>query len=261
MCIYNTEMKDVAVIILTKNNSSMFKECVDSIFTHTKNVNVKLYIGDTGSTDDQFQLYKDILKKYKSNIKQYIKLGEYHFAKNHNWIIQNLVDEDHILFCNDDIVLKNNSVSKMLDKLGDNIGTVGCKLLYPDMTIQHAGHLHIKPNDSANINGYNVTHKFLKHQDKHIETCIVDGNTFAFCLVNRQTFLKVGRLNELYSNCFEDVGFCLSCSRTNFKHICVGDAICLHHESVSRKKTGTYISQRDVDLIRHDLYTYYKFKK
>jgi len=248
----------ISIIILTKNNFSMFKDCVDSIFKHTSYENFSLYIGDTGSDDDQLELYQEYLKQYKGYVKGYVIFDYYHFPKNNNWIIENIATgSDYILFCNDDIVLQNDAISLMMKHVDDSVGTIGCKLLYPNNTIQHAGHLHIIPNNRDSINHYNVTHKLLNEPDRDIETCTVDGNTFAFCLVNTHTFLQMGRLNESYEHCFEDVGFCISCSRSNLKHLCIGNAVCIHHESISRRKLSTYISSSDINLFRNNIHNFY----
>jgi len=63
------------------------------------------------------------------------------------------------------------------------------------------------------------------------------GNTFAFCMTERDTYNKVGGLNEEYIQCFEDVEYNVNCTLNKKKHKFIGPVSCYHHESLTRKKT------------------------
>ena len=251
-------MSKVAVIILTKNNFDVFKKCVDSIVKYNTYNDIELFIGDTGSNESQF----DKLKQYIKNIpydKQLIRYNHYNFAENNNWIVNNMFnDHEYILFCNDDIEFRCDVITEMLNHTSSNVATIGCKLLFPNDTIQHAGHLHIKPSiDSHQAVDYNITHRLLGQPDQQIETQQVDGNTFALCLVSCKIYKQLNMLNETYEHCFEDADFCIKASKKSFKHVCVGDVSCLHHESLTRKKQSTYISHTDFKMLQQQLYNLY----
>lgn len=249
-------MNNIAIIILTKNNVDVFKQCVDSISKHNTHDNVSLYVGDTGSDESQFKRLKKYLKTVPFT-KQLIRFDYYNFARNHNWIIENVLDleEDYILFCNDDIELRGDSIVEMLKHAADDVATIGCKLLFPNNTIQHAGHLHVPPPDTHNSpEYYNITHRLLNQPDREIETQHVEGNTFAFCLVKRDTFNDLHMFDEYYEHCFEDADFCIRATQSGLKHVCVGEACCTHHESLSRKRNAVYISVADMNKIRRQLF-------
>ena len=251
-------MPSVAIIILTKNNFDVFKSCVDSIINYNTHDDIELFVGDTGSDQQQFDKLKCYLKDAPIK-KQFIKFDYYNFAKNHNWIVSNMINNhEYILFCNDDIEFKCDVIASMMNHVDPVVATIGCKLLFPDGTIQHAGHLHVNPPASHNQStNYNITHRLLGQPDQQIETQHVHGNTFALCLVNRKIYEQLNMLNEIYDHCFEDADFCIRATRQKFKHVCVGDVECLHHESVTRKKQSTYMSHADVKMIRQQLYNLY----
>ncbi len=244
-------MESIAVIILTKNNFEVIKKCLDSFKNINTYNNIKFYIGDTGSTDEQYEQLVSFCNEFKYD-KEILKFNYYNFAKNHNWIIENRVKENFILFCNDDIELINDAVLLLKENWEDGLGTVGCKLLYLNNTIQHGGHVHIK-----NHNQVDVSHKHLQQPNKKLDTEYNVGNTFAFALTKKDVYLSVGGLNSIYKKCFEDVEFCLSCSKENLKHKFVGLAECYHAESISRKKLDSTIDMNDVIRIKKQLKKFY----
>lgn len=234
-------MDSIAVVILTKNNFDILKNCLDSFKEKNSFTNVKFYIGDTGSTNKELVRLNNYCKNlpYKKEI---IKFNYYNFSKNYNWIIKNRVTEDFVLFCNDDIELKTDALSIMYKKYSTDIGTLGCKLLFPDNTIQHAGQIHCF-NEAQNV--YFATHDLYKERDRILPDKYCSGNTFAFCLIKREIFLNLDCLNEKYKQCYEDVDFNIKCTLKNLKHKFVGDAVCYHHESVTRKKN--FVDEIDIE--------------
>lgn len=226
-------MDSVAIIILTKNNFEVIKKCLNSFKEKNTYTNIKFYIGDTGSDKDclsNLENYLDSLN-YK---KELLKFNYYNFAKNHNWIIKNRVKERFILFCNDDIELIDDPLPVFINNWESNLGTMGCKLLFSNNTIQHAGQKHII-NEKNYV--WTASHKLYKQPNQKLEIEYNVGNTFAFCMTERDTYDRVGGLNEDYIQCFEDVEYNINCSLNKMKHKFIGPVSCYHHESLSRKKT------------------------
>ena len=240
-------MESIAVIILTKNNFNVIKNCLNSFENINTYNNIKFYIGDTGSTDEQYKQLVSFCEEFKYD-KEILKFNYNNFAKNHNWIIKNRVKEDFILFCNDDIELINDALSIIKDNWESGVATIGCKLLFPNNKIQHGGHTHFESN-----NDVWVSHKWLHQDDKELPTDYNVGNTFAFALTKRDIYLSLGGLNEAYKRCFEDVEFCINCLKENYKHKFVGHAKCYHIESVSRKKLSSAFDNGDSNRIKTKL--------
>lgn len=246
-------MESVAVIILTKDNIDVLFHCLDSFILKNTYKNIKFYIGDTGSTTSNLKIIENYLQSFPYK-KEFIKFSYYNFSKNNNWIINNRVKEKYVLLCNNDITLKNDALTLMVNEIEEGVSTIGCKLLYPDNTIQHGGHIHFYNSSS---NQYEVTHKNLREPDKKLPHEYNVGNTFAFSLIKKEVYDSINGLNESYEHCFEDVDFCIESSIKKYKHKFVGSAICFHHESLTRKNMNTYISSKDIYKIRKKLYNLY----
>lgn len=226
-------MDSVAIIILTKNNFDVIKRCLDSFKEKNTYTNIKFYIGDTGSDKECLSELENYLHSFNFK-KEFLKFNYYNFAKNHNWIIKNRVKERFILFCNDDIELIDDSLFSFIKSWEPDLGTIGCKLLFPDNTIQHAGQVHVIDKKRYI---WTAGHKLYKQPDKKLEIEYNVGNTFAFCMTERDTYNKVGGLNEEYTQCFEDVDYNVNCILNKKRHKFIGPVSCYHHESLSRKKT------------------------
>lgn len=231
----------VGIVILTKGNVPMLLDCLQSIKNHTK-LTYNIYIGDTGSTRDEIkQIIEFIQKEFASRNVHLHSFNRYNFAKCNNHLVNNYVTDEYILLCNNDIVLQNSSIDIMYGKLQshDNVGTVGCRLLYPDKTIQHAGQLVTISRNWATGRGHlAATHRGLRTNNQYKSWEEVVGNTGGFLLVSREIYQSVGGLNEKYKECFEDVEFNLQMIKLGRKNMYTDEAICLHYESVTRGKNG-----------------------
>lgn len=252
-------MDSVGIVILTKDNFNVIKRCLDSFEDKNSYDNVKFYIGDTGSTEENYNKLSNYIKEFKYTTK-IVKFNYYHFAKNNNWIVKNLVKEKFILFCNDDIELIDDSITNLVKNWAEDLGTVGCKLLFSNNTIQHGGQMHI-----INKKDYvwSAGHKYYGEPDKELGIEYNVGNTFAFCLTTKKVFDLVNGIPEIFKRCFEDVLYNINCSKNNLKHKFVGNTSCYHHESVTRKKEdkNDYMSVRDFTLLKLEMQEFYKKHK
>ena len=179
----------VAVIIPTKGNVEMLKECVDSFYIHCNPELFDIFIADTGSTDDEKETLKSNIKDY-NNIKL-IEYDYYNFAKINNDVVKNHVTDEYefLLFCNNDIKLLNNVIYGMLNifKTTPKVGTVGCRLHFEDNTIQHDGILcfidknnHLQIGHQSLLSYYNFSNITRK----------VIGSTAALIIIKKYLFIK-----------------------------------------------------------------------
>jgi GT2 family glycosyltransferase len=249
-------MDSVAIIILTKNNFEVIKKCLDSFKEKNTYTNIKFYIGDTGSDKDCLSNLENYLHSFDYK-KELLKFNYYNYSKNHNWIIKNRVKEEFILFCNDDIELINDALTLMMQESEPNIGSIGCKLLFPNKKIQHAGQIHAISKENSLLS---VGHKLYAQADRELGTEYNVGNTGAFCITRTQVYIDIGGLNENYISSFEDVEYNINCSLKGLKHKFVGKAICFHHESLTKKsnlKTGSKQHPNDWALLKTKLLELY----
>lgn len=230
----------IAIIILNKSNNKMLFECLDSIRSKTQFTNYHIYIGDTGSSNNEINEIKEYSKKYFGHTKNIslIQFNYYNFAKNNNEIIKKYIrDENLILFCNNDIILIDDCISeavKMYERNSEKIGTIGFKLLFKDESIQHAGQILIMNSNNQFVQ---VTHRGLRQNKNLFSTRErVIGNTMALLLTPKKIFDEIGGLSEKYIDCFEDVQYNLQCILNDKHNIYIGDKVAWHYESQTRDR-------------------------
>ena len=223
----------VAVIIPTKGNIEMLKECVDSFYIHCNSGLFDIFIADTGSTDDEKETLKSKIKNY-NNIKL-IEYDYYNFAKINNDVVKNHVTDEYefLLFCNNDIKLLNNVIYGMLNifKTTPKVGTIGCRLHFEDNTIQHDGVICLfdsKQNLLISHHGLNSYYNFSNNNRKIL------GSTAALLIIKKEVFIKCGYFNENYTTCFEDVELNLKCLMLGLDNYCNSNLVSYHYESQTR---------------------------
>ena len=149
------------------------------------------------------------------------------------------------MFLNDDIELKDNFVenaSSLLEK--QQVGFVGCKLLRPDETIQHAGVIAFV-DKIGNLIG--PAHYLYNHKDsKDTEDWTPLAVTGACMMCRRELFNSLGGLNEEYEEGFQDFDICVRAVIDNKINVCLNSCSQLHEESATRNK---HVLQHDSDLL------------
>lgn len=258
----------VDVIILTKDKTEYLFKCLDSIRNNT-NIDHHIYIGDTGSSDDSINKIVQYCKQHypEKNI-SLIRYNYYSFAKNNNHIVNNHSTSDVVLFCNNDIEFTDPCVDEMYKVIVDNdkIGSVGCKLVFPNGTVQHAGQVawtEEKQNEEwskyFDKDKLEVSHRGIGQQDTSnlfSSRDSVMGNTGAMMMINKQVFVDVGGFPEEYMECFEDVELNMRLKLAGYNNTYIGYVKATHHESTTRGKDRTAIMKLESDYL-NNLFPYW----
>ena len=236
-----TEPK-LAIIIPTKGKLELLFNCIDSILEISKYSNYIVYIADTGSTDDEKTELKEYIKK--SDKIRLIEYDYYNFAEINNNVIENHIDKDSelILFCNNDIKLINDAISRMVKVYIEkkNVGTVGCRLHFENGKIQHAGVIIWQDKEGR----YLITHKGINSCYNYSENNIINqwGSTGGFLLIKKELFISMGKFTKT-SECFEDVILNISTLANGYDNYFVGNAVCYHYESQTRNDSELKIKR------------------
>jgi GT2 family glycosyltransferase len=146
-----------------------------------------------------------------------------------------------LLFMNNDIELlhKNWLEEMVVQAIREDIGCVGAKLYYPNMTIQHAGvivglwgcaghsHKHFEYTDDGYMNRLNVVQNYT-------------AVTAACMAVRKTVFNEVDGFNEKdLTIAFNDVDLCLKIQAKGYRNLWTPYAEMIHHESSSRGSEDT----------------------
>lgn len=236
---------ELDIIILTKGRVDYLTKCINSILAKTSKTKYHVHVCDTGSDEVDFKKIVNLLQsKFKEtkNVSLH-KFDYYNFAKINNAVVSEHCEAPVILFCNNDVELIDNCIDRMYHEIQatSNIGTVGCRLLYKNGKVQHAGQTafthnppgwHHQPSPKLEVThrGIGTTHRYRDREE-------VVGNTAALMMIKRQVFYNIGGFVEHYKECFEDVQLNMESIINGYTNIYLDCVQAYHSESVTRTKT------------------------
>lgn len=245
----------VSIIIPNKDNSSILKNCIDSILDKTHYSNFEIIIVENNSTENEtFEFYQQ-LEKLDDRIKVVTWEGTgFNFATINNFGVEKSSGE-YLLFLNNDTeIITPDWLSILLGLCQQpEVGAVGAKLLYPDMLIQHAGVVvqgigagHLALNLPGNTPGYLNT---------ICSTHEVSAVTGACTMVERAIFNEVGGFDERYAVAFNDVDLCMKIREAGKLVLYTPLVELIHYESLSRgyetSKAHWVRFQKETMLLRY----------
>jgi len=222
-----------SIIVLNKDNPHLIKKCVDHIIMGGNTEKYEIIVGDTGSTDPETLAY---YKKIK-DICKIVYLPFYNFSKNNNELAR-LANNRILIFLNNDVFVPE----KFLSNLGKflifpRVGIVGCKLLFEDGKIQHAGIEFVSEGPYKYL-GY---HPYRGKENNILETNavrIVPAVTGSCLMIEKALFLKVGGFDENYQAECQDTDLCLNIQILGYHVLCTytGETEAFHIENATRIK-------------------------
>lgn len=238
---YNVQgLPRVAIVIPTKNNYKVLKDCLESIIEQTTYPNFEITIVDTGSTDKQvLDLYESkFITKGPVQVVRWDK--PFNFSAACNFGAQKSQSE-YLVFLNDDTeVITQDWIEQILGLAQQpQAGMVGCKLLFPNKHIQHAG-VVLCDRDIAFHPFYGSDPEldiFTNVYLNNIRNC--SAVTAACSIVSRKKFDEVGGFDEDLRVTYNDVDLCLRLLKAGYHNIYTPYAKLYHHESMSVGKVHT----------------------
>lgn len=144
---------------------------------------------------------------------------------------------DILLFLNDDIeIIQTDWLDELVRQvLQDDVGTVGCLLLYPNGAIQHGGVFLVDHGGGAR----HLFHKQLPGAGIYqgLDKCVreVSASTGACLMIRRDRFQQLGGFDEELSIVGNDIDLCLRCLEAGLRNVWTPHSVLIHHESVSRQ--------------------------
>ena len=234
----------IAIIIPTKGNVLMLKECVDSFYEHCDKDKFDVFIADTGSTNEEKKWIKENIEGIKL-----LEYDYYNFAKINNEVVRSLPNDlyEFILFSNNDIKVMNDIVTGMLSVFDKNkmVGTVGVRLHFKDNTIQHDGMvIYLKKENSSFLISHLNLHNYYNYSTTTKE---VIGNTGGLMMIRKNTFENKGMFNEKYNSCFEDVELNVLLTSSGLKNYTCGECVSYHYESITRNEDKGKMTKEGYD--------------
>ena len=248
----------ISIIIPTKDLSSTLDECLQSIYTKTTYDNFEMIIINNNSKEaETFILFNNYKKKYK-NFYVIDANIEFNYSKINNLAVENCKGEFIVFLNNDTSIITQNWLELMLGYAQQNhIGAVGCKLLYPDNTIQHAGVI-------LGVNGV-ASHAFVgyKNTDVGVEGRLTipynySAVTAACLMIEKNKFYEIGGFNEYLKVSYNDVDLNLKLVEKGYFNVFLPTVELYHNESKSRGLETT--KEKYKQLLKEQKYMYEKWK-
>lgn len=250
----------VSIIIPTRDNFSLLKNCVESIERLTTYRNYEILIVDNESIEPKTVEY---LASTPHRVVRYEQ--EFSHSAINNFAVSRVKGE-YILLLNDDTeVISGEWLEVMLQHAQRlEVGAVGAKLLFPDNLIQHAGvatGIGI-PWDSG-IAGH-VHHSYPSSSQGYVGAAKLIRNysavTAACMLLRRTVFEEIGGFDEAnLPTVYNDVDLCMRIRKAGYLIIYTPYAELYHHETASRKRgidpaTHNYLRERWGEVLDRDPY-------
>jgi GT2 family glycosyltransferase len=229
------ENPKVDVVIVTGGRWDFLKQCLEALSKQTVPVNI-MVLDNASEPEERIQnqnLFDGL------NTKRLQKsLG---FPAANNEAVK-MGAAPLVLFLNDDCILTENAIEKMLGTMRDeSVGVCGAKLLFPTTStnpnrpagkVQHIGM-------ALNIRG-DTTHPLVGWNASHPKCCIsrdVFSVTGACLMTRRALFNQIGGFDNAYGvGTFEDVQYCLQIKSLGKRVFVNCDALGYHYAGATAEK-------------------------
>jgi len=210
----------LSVIIPLHNGCALTRRCLSSLLTALKDVHAEIILVDNGSDDET----PDWLAALPEGIRVIRNSENLGFATACNQGAMASCGR-YLLFLNNDTEVSPAWLAPLLQAVEQPaVGVVGCKLLYPDGTIQHAG---IELIRGVPDHPFRFAPSDMPEANRPREMDMVTG---ACLLIPRTLFFPLLGFDETFLNGVEDVDLCLRARMAGFRVFYEPRASAFHRE-------------------------------
>ncbi len=231
-------MYDISIIIVNYNTSVHLKKCLKSIEEKLTGESIEIIVVDNDSTDREIEKFPSLFPRINFIFR---KLND-GFSGGCNFGVEKSTGK-YLLFLNPDIILKDNSLTKLKHHLEINIeaGIVSGVMCMEDESLLYFY------NDFPSLawefyhligTGYDEKIKRLINIKEIKEGKIFEVDWFhgAFLMMRRVDFGEIGGFNENYFMYYEDVEICYMFKKIlKKKNYCLPEVKFHHHTQSSLK--------------------------
>lgn len=203
----------LSVVVVSHNGSPLLQACLESLATDPDRGRYEVTVVDNASTDGAAEM----VRRAHPGVRVIESGSNLGFARAANIGIRDSTGE-YILLLNPDTVVPAGTLRICVDALVQrpDVGMLGCKLVRPDGTLDHACKRSFPTPSSALVHmsklprlmGGNQPGSYTAAHIDEDETGLVDAVNGAFMLVRRTALDSVGLLDERYWMYGEDLDWC-----------------------------------------------------
>lgn len=232
------EMKHIPKIHIIIPYKNQKKLTLSAIYYALKQKNVKVFITAVDNRSDDHSIAEEI----KHLGCEVIHIDEpFNYSRLNNLAVERTKIGRHcdlLFFMNNDVELDENALfemSKWIDQ--PNIGTVGCRLHYPDGLLQCGG-VDINHEWPKRFTGWDILQKRMPFQELDIQRLlrVSDGVNGASLLMKRELFLEIEGFDEIwYPIAHSDTNLSAKIKNKGLINFYTPYAFGIHHETVTRE--------------------------
>lgn len=241
-------MIDLSICIVHYKTGNLLRNCILSIYRHTKGLDFEIIVVDNSSQDNSLETIESEFKGV-SLVANRENIG---FAAAVNQAIKKSKGE-YILVLNPDTIILQNAISKSLSfiKGKKDAGIVGCKILNPDGSLQPS--CKTIPGILSSFSESSLLYKIFPQNrflgtpymtyfdyNKVREVDVVNG---AFLMFKQRLIEQIGLLDERFFIYSEETDWCYRATKAGFKNYFYPDAQIIHYggESTRQKEREMFI--------------------
>ncbi len=225
----------VSIVIPNKDHLGDLQRCITSILDKTTYDNYEIIVVENNSTTDEIYEYYKKIQEY-DNIRVITYEDDFNYSKINNLGVENAQGEYILLLNNDTKVITLDWIEELLMYAQrEDVGAVGAKLYYEDMTIQHAGVvLGLGAHRTAGHSHYRVSSNNLGYMGRLCYAQNVMAVTGACLMMKKSLYTELGGLDENFAVSLNDVDLCVRAWKEGYVNVFTPFAELYHYESVSR---------------------------
>lgn len=213
---HTEQKKRVSIVIVTWNIKGFLKQCLDSVYKETKNIQIEVIVVDNASTDGTSEMVKEQFPQVRLKTAEK-NLG---YTKANNMAIREVLKEgksDFFLLLNSDTNFQDNAVDQMASYLTNNpdVGAVSPALILPNGNFQ-MGTAGFLPTAWTGFTYFSFIFKLFPKKTKSffIESSYfskkrnivsVDWLSGACLMLRKETIEKTGLMDEQYFIYADDI--------------------------------------------------------
>lgn len=248
----------VSIVIPSKDNPEVLKQCIRSIYRHTAYSNYEIIVVDNGSAET----VRNALLAFRQECPfDYLyQPMDFNFSRMCNLGAKRAKGE-YLLLLNDDMeVFESSWLTRMVGQASlPHVGAVGAKLLYPGTTlIQHVGITNTISGPGHKLKLLDDQVSYYYGRNRFVYDLI--GVTAACLLMRRACFLEMEGLYEGLAVAYNDVDLCFRLHGRGLYNVQRNDVVLYHHESLSRgddlkdeQKLKRLTAEKDTLYNRHPM--------
>lgn len=223
---------DLSISIVNTNNRVLLKDCLASIYRTTERVSFEIIVVDNASMDGSAEM----VRREFPSVRLIVNDARSGYGYSHNKGIE-AARGRFILVFNEDMVVLPGALDTMVEKLKSDpaIGVLGCRLLNPDLSLQHSCHRfqNIKTEFFENLFPGSLffrqsrfrTEMFDWDHDSEREVDVVMGSCM---LIPRAVFDRVGAFDTRFFVYSEEFDLCKRIRDAGYEVVFTPEAEIIH---------------------------------